>query len=661
MTTTKTDLPDELARRVWVCNVRPRVGDGDLPIKRTVGETVAVTADLFCDGHDKLAAVVRHKARSAAEWREVAMAPEPNDVWRAEFRVDDQEPHQFFVEAWVDHFSTWRAALEKKAAAGQDVGSELLEGAALVDAASARARGEDRSRLVEAAGRLAGDRPQAERIEQARADELGAWMARHDERRRATRSEPYTVEVSRARARFGAWYEFFPRSVGSGTLRDAAGRLPDIARMGFDVVYLPPIHPIGRTQRKGPNNTLEATADAPGSPWAIGSEAGGHTAVHPDLGGLDDFDHFRREAERLGLEVALDVAFQCSPDHPWVLDHPQWFKRRPDGTIKHAENPPKSYQDIYPLDFDTDDWRALWYELLGVVAFWVDRGVRIFRVDNPHTKPIRFWGWLISEIKRRHPDTIFLSEAFTRPKVMYALAQVGFDQSYTYFTWRNSKQDLIDYSSQLTRTEVRDFLRPNLWPNTPDILPEYLQIGGRPAFMSRLVLAATLGASYGIYAGYELCENESLAGREEYLNSEKFEIKQRDWDWPGNLRGYIARVNRIRRENPALAYDHRLRFHDTDNEQLLVYSKTSEDLSNVIVVAVNLDPHHVHHGWVELSLDELGIDRDQDYQVHDLLGQGRYLWRGPRNYLRLDPESSPAQIFRVRRRLRTEQDFDYFS
>jgi starch synthase (maltosyl-transferring) len=666
MSPTNDTLPEDLARRVWVRNLRPRVGDGEFAVKRTVGETVEVTADVFCDGHDRLAAVVRWKADSEREWREVPMRPEPNDVWRASFTVESQEPHRFGVLAWVDHFATWRDALEKKFQASQDVGSELLEGAALIESAASRASRPDRDPLNESAAALRSDAPQPDRVERAHDSELRAQMRRWDARANATASErEHRIEVARERARFSAWYELFPRSTSGdpkrgGTFRDAEARLPEIADMGFDVVYLPPVHPIGRTNRKGANNTLEAGPQDPGSPWAIGAAEGGHKSVHPDLGTLDDFDRFVRSAEGHGLEVALDIAFQCSPDHPWVREHPEWFKHRPDGTIKFAENPPKQYQDIYPLNFDTAEWRSLWNELKSVVTFWIDHGVRIFRVDNPHTKPLRFWGWLISEVKARHPDVIFLSEAFTRPKVMYALAQVGFDQSYTYFTWRNTKQELIDYFTELTRTEVRDFFRPNAWPNTPDILPEYLQLGGRSAFMSRLVLAATLAASYGIYGGYELFESEGLPGREEYRDSEKYQIKPRDWSKPGNLVRFISRINRIRRENPALAYDHRLQFHPSDNDQILFYGKTTEDLSNIILVAVNLDPHHTHDGWVEVPVEELGIGAGQSYQVHDLIGEGRYLWSGARNYVRLDPSSSPAQILRVRRRVRTERDFDYF-
>jgi starch synthase (maltosyl-transferring) len=457
----------------------------------------------------------------------------------------------------------------------------------------------------------------------------------------------------------------FPRSTGgdprrSGTFNDAAKKLSYIAGMGFDVVYLPPIHPIGRTHRKGPNNTLAAGPDDPGSPWAIGGPEGGHKAVHPDLGTLEDFDFFIAEAARKGLEVALDIAFQCSPDHPYVRDHPEWFRHRPDGTIKYAENPPKKYQDIYPLNFESPAWESLWHELKEVILFWATRGIRVFRVDNPHTKPLCFWHWVIAEVQRSFPDAVFLAEAFTRPKIMHALAKAGFSQSYTYFTWRNTKRELIDYVTALTRTEVREFFRPNFFANTPDILPEFLQFGGRPAFLSRLVLAATLGASYGIYSGYELCENEATPGTEEYHQSEKYQIRHRDWDRPDSLRDYIGLINRIRCDNPALHSNDGLEFYPVDNDMLLFFSKATPTLDNIILVVINLDPHHVHDGWVEVPLEELGIGTNEVYQVHDLIGEGRYLWQGRRNYVRLDPDESPAQIYRLRRRVRTERDFEYF-
>jgi starch synthase (maltosyl-transferring) len=476
------------------------------------------------------------------------------------------------------------------------------------------------------------------------------------------------VVVDRERAGFSAWYEMFPRSASEqsgrhGTFRDVEKRLPYVARMGFDVLYLPPIHPVGRIHRKGRNNSPHAEPNDPGSPWAIGSREGGHKAVHPELGTLDDFRRLVAAAKQHGIEVALDIAFQCAPDHPYVAEHPEWFRKRPDGTVQYAENPPKKYEDIYPFDFETDNWRELWNELESVFEFWIGQGVRIFRVDNPHTKPFCFWEWCIAKVKHQYPDAIFLSEAFTRPKLMYRLAKLGFTQSYTYFAWRNTKQELIEYFTELTQTDVAEFFRPNLWPNTPDILTEYMQVGGRPAFVSRCVLAATLGANYGIYGpAFELCVNQPRAqGSEEYLNSEKYEIKNYDLDQPGGLAEFIARVNSIRRENPALQSDRRLRFHWVDNSSLLCYSKSTDDLSNVVVVVVNLDPHRTQSGWVELPVDDWRLDEEHAYQMHDLLSGGRYLWHGFRNYVELNPQIASAHIFRVRRRSRTEQDFECYA
>ncbi|HEY6366250.1 MAG TPA: alpha-amylase family glycosyl hydrolase, partial [Candidatus Binatia bacterium] len=439
-------------------------------------------------------------------------------------------------------------------------------------------------------------------------------------------------------------------------------RLPYVAGMGFDVLYLPPIHPVGNSFRKGKNNTLAAGTNDVGSPWAIGAKEGGHKAIHPQLGSLADFKRLIEEAKKFDIEIALDIAFQCTPDHPYVEEHPEWFRKRPDGSIQYAENPPKKYQDIYPLDFESEGWEELWKELKSVILFWCEQGVRIFRVDNPHTKTFPFWEWVIGEVKKHHPDALFLAEAFTRPKVMYRLAKLGFSQSYTYFTWRNTKTELTQYFTELTQTEVGDFFRANLWPATPDILTEYLQFGGRPAFMARLVLAAMLGASYGIYGpAFELCENTPREpGSEEYFNSEKYEIKHWDLEKPDSLRELIARVNRIRRENPALQSDRSLRFYPVDNPEIVCFGKRTEDLSNVIVVAVNLDPHHSQSGWLELPSEELGLDPQQTFQMHDLLTDARYLWQGQRNYVRLDPDSVPAQIFHVRPRIRREQDFDYF-
>jgi starch synthase (maltosyl-transferring) len=527
----------------------------------------------------------------------------------------------------------------------------------LIEEAAAQATGDDARLLRQWANRLgeAKDRPEGAAI--ALEEGPRELIRRNPAKHFASRFEKQLVAiVDREKARFSTWYEVFPRSCASeagrhGTFRDCELWLPYIASMGFDVVYLPPIHPIGRDFRKGKNNSPNPQPTDPGSPWAIGSAEGGHKSIHPNLGTLADFKRFVSAAEKQGLDVAIDIAFQCAPDHPYVREHPEWFRKRPDGTIQYAENPPKKYQDIYPLDFESAEWRALWEELKSVFDYWIDQGVRIFRVDNPHTKPFTFWEWAIGEIKERHPEVLFLAEAFTKPAVMYRLSKLGFSQSYTYFTWRNTKEEITEYFSELGETEVREYFRPSLWPNTPDILPGFLQEGKRPAFMVRLILAATLGASYGIYGpAFELCENTPFQlGSEEYLNSDKYELKHRDLHSAGSLKDFIARINRIRKENPALQANRSLRFHETDNPELICYSKTTDDLSDVIIVIVNLDCVRTQTGWVDLDLSSLGLDADQTFRVHDLLGQGEYLWHGSRNYVALTPESLPAHILRVLR------------
>ena len=650
--------------------VKPEIDCGRFPIKRTVGETVVVEADVFADGHDALACFLLYRREPDQEWTEVPMEPLPNDRWRGRFVVSDLCGYRYTLEGWVDRFQTWRRDLEKRVRAGQEVSADLLMGARLLEETARRAPDPDAGVLKEYAGVLRGNGRHSvqTRIRRALDGRLAELMARHPDRRFATRyGRELSVVVDRERARFGSWYEMFPRSCPHepgrhGTFADCERVLPYVSGMGFDVLYLPPIHPIGRSHRKGKNNSPVLQPGDPGSPWAIGAQEGGHKAVHPDLGTLEDFRHFVEKARDHGLEIALDLAFQTSPDHPYTREHPVWFRHRPDGTIQYAENPPKKYEDIYPFDFETDRWRDLWQELKSVVLFWIDQGVEIFRVDNPHTKPFPFWEWLIAEVKRDHPRAIFLSEAFTRPKVMYRLAKLGFSQSYSYFAWRNSKEELIEYFTELTRSDVREYFRPNLWPNTPDILTEYLQYGGRPAFVTRLVLAATLGASYGIYGpAFELQEARAREpGSEEYLDSEKYQIREWDIERPDSLRDFIARVNRIRRENPALQQNWILQFHPVDNDQILCYSKRTEDLSNVILVAVNLDPHHTQSGWVDLPLEAFDLDPTQPYQLHDLLSDARYLWHGSRNYVELNPFVSPAQLFRLRRRVRTEREFEYY-
>lgn len=654
-------------RRVVIERLSPEVDCGRFPIKRVVGETVVVEADVFADGHDQVGCRILYW-KQGAEPQSSAMRPLGNDRWRGEFTVANMGRYQYTVEAWIERFRTWRGDLQKRISAGQDVHVELLVGVELIERAASRAAGEEAELLQQWALKIREGKDKPSGAEAALEEELLGLMDRYPERDRATRYEKQlSVVVDREKARFSTWYELFPRSCSTevgrhGTLGHCEAWLPYIASMGFDVVYLPPIHPIGRTSRKGRNNSVVAEPNDVGSPWAIGSAEGGHKSVHPELGTLDDFKRFVSKAKEHGLEVALDIAFQCTPDHPYAHEHPEWFRKRPDGTIQYAENPPKKYHDIYPLHFETAGWQALWQELKSVFQFWIDQGVRIFRVDNPHTKPFSFWEWVINEIKEQYPDVLFLAEAFTRPHVMYRLAKLGFSQSYTYFAWRNTKQDLTDYFTELTQTEIREHFRPNLWPNTPDILTEFLQVGGRPAFMVRLILAATLGASYGIYGpAFELCENVPIQpGSEEYLNSEKYELKHRDLHSPGSLKDLISNVNRIRKENMALQSNRNLRFHETGNPALICYSKATDDLANVVLVIVNLDCFHAQSGWIQLDLESIGLDAHHAFQAHDLLGAGHYLWQGSQNYVELTPESLPAHIFRLRRWVRTERDFDYY-
>jgi starch synthase (maltosyl-transferring) len=656
-------------RRVVVERVTPEIDGGRFPIKRACGETVVVEADVFADGHDALSVLLSYRHEADAGWTEVPMEPVGNDRWRASFLTARLGRYRYTVDGWVDHFETWRGHLRTKVDAGQPVSMELLVGAELIRKAAGRAGASDAARMEQWAGELvAADRMESGRVRLAVSEDVRRLVARYPDRSTAAAFDhELQVTVDRGKARFSTWYEIFPRSCSPvpgrhGTFKDCEARLPSIASMGFDVLYLSPIHPIGTTHRKGKNNATAGGPDDPGSPWAIGSQEGGHKSVHPELGTLEDFQRLAAYAQAKGLEIALDVAFQCSPDHPYVKEHREWFRIRPDGTVQYAENPPKKYEDIYPLDFETRDWRALWEELESVFRFWIAQGVKVFRVYNPHTKSFAFWEWVIARIQHDHPDTVFLSEAFTRPKMMFRLAKVGFSQSYNYFPWRNTKSELIQYFTELTQTPVREYLRPNLWPNTPDILTEYLQHGGRPAFMSRLILAATLGASYGIYGpAFDLCENRPReTGDEEYLDSEKYEIKHWPIDRDDSLRELIARMNRIRRENAALQHDWSLRFHPIDNECLLAYSKQTPDGSNVVVVIVNLSPHHAHSGWLHLDLGTLGFDAERSFQAQDLLTDAHYLWQGARNYVLIDPHAVPAQIFRLRRRVRTEHDFDYF-
>jgi starch synthase (maltosyl-transferring) len=668
--------------RPVVASVRPQVDGGRRPAKAAVGDTVVVEADAFADGHDVLTCGLRFRHDGDHQWSSVSMAPIGNDRWRAEFAVRTMGHYRFVVHARVDDFLTWRRDLRVRLDAGQDVAVELLVGAELVDQAARRAAGTDQRTLSAVAAQLGsrgGVLESPASVEAVEAvgwsgsgrsslgdlifsEEFGDLVSRWSDPDQSATSQIYTVAADRERARFSTWYEMFPRSASPdharpGTFADVRARLPYVAHMGFDVLYLPPIHPIGRTGRKGRDGATMAGSGDPGSPWAIGASEGGHRAVHPELGTLDDFRDLVIAAAARGIDVAIDLAFQASPDHPWVQEHPQWFRHLPDGTIRHAENPPKRYEDIYPLDFDTPDWQALWTELLDVVRFWVAQGVKVFRVDNPHTKPFAFWEWMIGLIRSETPEVLFLSEAFTRPKVMQELAKVGFTQSYTYFAWRNAKWELESYLTELTQSDMAEYFRPNFWPNTPDILTETLQTGARAAFMTRFVLAATLAASYGIYGpAYELQEHHPRApGSEEYRHSEKYEVRQWDLARPDSLSEFIARVNKIRRDHSALQFNDSLHFHPVDNDQIIVYSKVRDGLSpetaagqsgrDVIVAVVNLDHANVQSGWVELDLGVLGVDPDRPFVVHDLLSGARYTWQGARNFVMLDPAAVPAHLF----------------
>jgi len=650
------NLPERRLSHIVIEDVTPSVDCGRYPAKRIAGESCVVEADIFRDGHQVLRAAVKWRRKQDEVFDEAPMLLFDNDRWRGEFRPTDNTRYVFTIEAWTDLFASWLADFTKKVKAERPIASDVLEGIALVEKMILNARGDDRELLERALTRLRKTKDGSTALEAIGDAEISAAAGRAGERFGMTRFEPFLeLVVDREKARFGTWYEMFVRSQGSkagkpGTFRDAERRLPELRDLGFDVVYLAPIHPIGHTNRKGPDNAVNGGANSPGSPWAIGSEAGGHIAIDPSIGTLGDFDRFNATAHRLGIEVALDFAIQCSPDHPWVREHPDWFRHRPDGSIKYAENPPKQYEDIYPIDFDTADQRGLLEEMLRIVTFWREHGVKIFRVDNPHTKPVQFWNWLINEVQTIHPEVIFLAEAFTRPKMMKALAKAGFTQSYTYFTWRNSKLELTEYLTELTQTPMREYFRPNFFTNTPDILPPILQSGERAAFKMRLLLAATLSPSYGIYSGFELCESQAIPGTEEYLNSEKYQMKVRDWNQAGNIKEFIGRVNKIRHDNPALQQFLNLQFLSTDNDQIIFFAKAAPDKDNVILVAVNLDPLHAQACTALVPAEVIGVAPGRSYRVTDLLTGSGYVW-SDRNYVRLDPAVESAHILRVEKRL----------
>jgi starch synthase (maltosyl-transferring) len=642
---------------IVVIDIQPSVSCGRYPAKRTVGDTFRVSATMLKGGYESLRAELRYRRPGTTRWSSVPMTYEyDEDAWFGDFPLDAVGSWSYTVGAWTDVFGSWRTEIERKLAAGRDLSSELLEGVHLLrewaELADAREREgiEAYARAIESASQ---ERAAAFALEPRLLELMSAADPKAD---LVVHKPALELWVDRERARFGAWYELFPRSQSPepgahGTLRDVERLLPRLRDLGFDVVYLPPIHPIGRTNRKGKNNALEAEPDDLGSPWAIGNDDGGHDAIEPKLGSIKDFDHLVAAAAEHGIDIALDFAIQCSPDHPYVREHPEWFRQRPDGSIKYAENPPKKYEDIVALDLWCNDYPALWQELKRVVLHWVDHGVRVFRVDNPHTKPIAFWQWLIAEVRRDHPDVFFLAEAFTRPNMLHELARIGFSQSYSYFTWRNNRHEIEEYLTELSSPPGIDYLRPNFFANTPDILHEYLQHGGRPAFKIRLALAATLSPTYGIYSGFELCENIPVrAGSEEYLDSEKYEVRQRDWEAPGNINDFIATINRARRENPALHHLDNLVFHDPDNPNIIAYSKSTRDSANRVLVVVNLDPHAAHECTLLLNGDALAIGPSQTYTVTDLISGAAYQWNGLANYVRLDPTVEPVHLLRVEAR-----------
>ena len=644
-------------KRVIIEHLYPQVENGQYPARRAEGETIEIQADVFADGHDMVKAFLKYKAKNGRKWQEVPMAFINNDRWKARFTPDKLGMYEFTVQAYVDHFATWQYGLRKKFEAQQDVSVEMLIGADMLEQTAKGAKGQDAQQLNDWASQLRKNDHHdfiVQGVDLALSDEVSQLVDKYYDRSDATTyPDQLQIEVERKKALFSTWYELFPRSTSPepgrhGTFKDTERLFPQIAEMGFDVLYLPPIHPIGRKFRKGLNNALSANHGDPGSCWAIGSEEGGHKSIHPELGTLDDFKHMREEAERHGIEIALDIAFQCSPDHPYVKAHPEWFKWRPDGTVQYAENPPKKYQDILPINFENDDWQNLWKELKSVIEYWIDTGVKIFRVDNPHTKAFGFWQWAIGEIRAKNPEVIFLAEAFTRPRVMERLAKIGFNQSYTYFTWRNNPYEMQQYMEELTQTSLRDYFRPNFWPNTPDILPPVLTHGGEPAFIFRLVLAATLSSNYGMYGPvYEFGHNTPYPGKEEYLDSEKYEIKNWDWFKETRIKEIITRINRIRKDNPAFQNTYNVHFADSNNPNILCFGKYDEASNNKVIVAVNMDPYNTQASSVRIPLEGLGINPHVPYTVYDMLSYSRFHWQGEWNYVELNPHQMPVHVFRV--------------
>lgn len=648
-------------KRVAIENVKPQIDCGKYPIKRVVGEGVEVRADIFVDGHDKVGATLLYRRLASprrksakAKWKEIPMVFCENDHWKATFEPEREGWYEYTIRAYVDHYTTWAEGLKKKFDDKQEIGVELLIGAQMMEQAQSGATPTQKKKLEKWQEMLTHPQDEREAISMALGEEVRKIMLQAQEQDLFRIYEKIMlVQVERKKALFSAWYELFPRSTASeqgrhGTFKDCEKLLPRIAEMGFDVIYLPPIHPIGENHRKGKNNAVKAAAGDPGSPWAIGDATGGHKAIHPALGTMKDFKSLVEAARKLNIEIALDFAIQCSPDHPYVKEHPQWFKWRPDGTVQYAENPPKKYQDVLPVNFETEDWENLWRELKNIVDFWIDKGVHIFRVDNPHTKPFTFWEWLIKEVKSKHPEVIFLAEAFTRPRIMEKLAKIGFTQSYTYFTWRNSAEEIRQYMYELTRSDLREYFRPNFWPNTPDILPISLERKPESAFIARLVMAATLSSSYGVYGPiFELGLNEPFPGKEEYTESEKYEVKHWDWEKNTRIREVITAINQIRKDNKALQSTWEVEFCEVDNSQLLSFAKTDAEKQNRLIIVINLDPDHTQTGWVKVPFKFLRMKTDSAFIVNDLLSGNRYNWAAEWNYVELHPSVMPAHVFRI--------------
>ena len=641
-------------KRIVIENVYPEIDSGKFPIKRAFGENITVRADVFTDGHNHVKAYLLYRPLNRGQWKKIPMHELGNDRFEVYFVPKGEGWYEYTLMGVIDYFTTWQIDLKKKFEANQDVSTELKIGLEQMKEAAGKLKGKFANPLNELIQKMEEEPVDASAVAVALSDELTYLMAQYDDEHTTIwYDKKLQLEVERQKALFSTWYELFPRSASMepgkhGTFNDVIKLLPEIASMGFDVLYLPPIHPIGKSYRKGKNNSTTAEPGDPGSPWAIGSEEGGHKSIHPELGTLDDFKQLVEAARDHGLEMALDLAYQCSPDHPYVKEHPQWFKWRPDGTIQYAENPPKKYQDVLPLDFQTEDWENLWKELKSIVDYWIDQGVKIFRVDNPHTKPFVFWEWLISEVRKKHPEIIFLAEAFTRPRVMEQLAKIGFNQSYTYFTWRNTKDEFVEYITELTQTEKSEYYRPNFWPNTPDILPISLQDADQHSFIVRYVLAATLSSNTGIYGpAFELGMNDVHPEREEYNHNEKYEIK--DWDWFKQtlIKEVIRIVNQARKDNQALQTTRNTYFADTENDSLLAYARANDEKSNVMIVAANMDPFHTQQAWIRVPIEKLNIDPHKVYRVHDLISGDSYYWQGEWNYVELNPQLMPVHLFEV--------------